>query len=220
MQSQQEHDVRLKWPFRLLLAGCSGCGKSTLMAEIAVSGIEVMTRKPSMILVYHAHGQGAYEKMAREAGCPVRLIKGGPKQDLVTRPGTLLIVDDLQASHADVVREWFTRKSHHFDTSIAYLVQNVFDKSPHHRTISLNCTYMTLFKNPRDASQVEHLSRQVFPTAPKHLTAAYRDTVSRGPHSYLVMDFNQDTPDDFRIRNTLFPVRDFPQAYAYVGKQH
>ena len=79
---------------------------------------------------------------------------------------------------------------------------------------------MMLIKNPRDASQVEHLSRQVFPTAPKRLTAAYRDAVSRGPHSYLVMDFNQDTPDDFCIRNTLFPVRDFPQAYAYVGKQH
>ena len=37
-----------------------------------------------------------------------------------------------------------------------------FDRTPHHRTISLNATYLVLFRNPRDASQVEHLARQVF----------------------------------------------------------
>ena len=75
---------------------------------------------------------------------------------------------------------------------------------------------MVLFRNPRDASQVEHLARQVFPTTPRRLTAAYKDATSGSAHSYLVMDFNQDTPDDFRVRNTLFPVRDFPQAFAYL----
>ena len=146
----------------------------------------------------------------------MKTIRGGPPADLKTEPGTLLIIDDLQATHVDTVREWFTRKSHHYDTSIAYLVQNVFDRTPHHRTISLNATYLVLFRNPRDASQVEHLARQMFPTAPKRLTAAYKDATSSAAHSYLVMDFNQDTPDDFRLRNTLFPVRDFPRAFAYV----
>ena len=59
-----QHDVRLKWPFRLLIAGSSGCGKSTLMAELAVSGMEVMSRRPSMIIVYHAHEQQTYAKVS------------------------------------------------------------------------------------------------------------------------------------------------------------
>ena len=95
-------------------------------------------------------------------------------------------------------------------------MQNVFDRTPHHRTISLNATYLVLFRNPRDASQVEHLVRQVFPTDSRRLTAAYKDATVDTAHSYLVMDFNQDTPDDFRLRNTLFPVWDFPHAFAYL----
>ena len=104
-----------------------------------------------------------YGKLTREAGCPERLIKGGPAKELMTRPGTLLVMDDLQA---DIVTGCLTRKLHHNDTSIAYLVQSVFDKTLHHRTISLNATYNVRFKNPWDASQVKHLSSKYFPWLP------------------------------------------------------
>ena len=38
-------------------------------------------------------------------------------------------------------------------TAIIHLVQNIFNKDPSHRTISLNDTYIILFKNPRNKSQ-------------------------------------------------------------------
>ena len=57
-----QHDVRLKWPFRLLVAGSSGCGKSTLVSRLAVGGMEVMSRQPNMIVIYHAHEQKAFDK--------------------------------------------------------------------------------------------------------------------------------------------------------------
>ena len=53
---------------------------------------------------------------------------------------------DKNTSHIEMVSAWFTRKSHHMDSPIIYLAQNVFDKSPHHRTISLNSTQIVLFQ--------------------------------------------------------------------------
>ena len=39
------------------------------------------------------------------------------------------------------------------------LVQNLFPKNKETRTISLNAHYMVVFKNPRDKSQISHLTR-------------------------------------------------------------
>ena len=197
------------------MAGSSGCGKSSLMLAIVKAGLECMTRLPRRIILFHAHAQGAYEELKAVAPCPVKTVLGGPSEDLVTQPGSLLIIDDLQGTHSHVIREWFTRKSHHFDTSIAYLVQNVFDKTVHHRTISLNSTYIILFKNPRDTSQVMHLDKQVCPNSNGRLTRAYKDVTKGKPHAYILIDFNQSTPDEFLICSTLFQQRDFPNAYAY-----
>ena len=44
-----------------------------------------------------------------------------------------------------------------------YLVQNLLPKNKESRTISLNSQYMVVFKNPRDASQMSHLARQLHP---------------------------------------------------------
>lgn len=210
----------------MLVAGCSGSGKTTLTSKLVARCGEVMTRKPSRVIVFYTHMQEAYVRLGKKInkrgdGCPVKLLSG-PEHftaDLTTAPGTLLIVDDMQATHAAEVASWFTRKAHHNDSSIVYLVQNVFDKTPAHRTISLNATYIVLFKNPRDASQVSHLDRQVYPGSGGLLTAAYRDATENSPYSYIVIDFNQSTPESFRLRNTLFPIEDFPHAYAYVAAE-
>lgn len=212
-----EHDLRLRWPFRMLVAGGSGSGKTTLTTKLVARAGEVMSRRPSQIVLFYTHMQDAYSRLAETADCPVKLLSGDKHftPQMKTPAGTLLIVDDMQATHGDEVASWFTRKSHHHDSSIVYLVQNVFDKTPTHRTISLNATYIVLFKNPRDSSQVTHLDRQVYPGSGGLLTAAYRDATEGAPHSYIVADFNQSTPDNFRLRNTLFPIEDFPNAYAY-----
>ena len=52
------------------------------------------------------------------------------------------------------VTNLFTKKSHHSDTSVIYLVQNLLSKNRESSTISLNAQYMIVFKNPRDASQL------------------------------------------------------------------
>jgi hypothetical protein len=47
---------------------------------------------------------------------------------------------------------------------------------------------MVLFKNPRDAGQIRHLSAQLFPGNVQFLAGAYKQATSR-PFGYLLLDF-------------------------------
>ena len=80
----------------------------------------------------------------------------------------------------------FTNGSHHRNISVAFLVQNLFHKNKHIRTISLNAHYMVLFKNPRGASQFASLARQMYPNksafACRPLTGAGRRLTSVHKH--------------------------------------
>ena len=89
--------------------------------------------------------------------------------------------------------------------SVIYITQNLFQKSPEFRTMSLNAHYMIIFKNPRDMGQIGTLSRQVFPSKAKALSSIFTRELQR-PHSYLLLDFKQTTPDDLRIRSSLTSI--------------
>ena len=67
----------------------------------------------------------------------------------------------------------------------------------------LNENYIVLFKNPCDKAQVLFLARQVFPHKPKILQQAYND-VTRMPHSYLLLDFQQATPENNHLKSEIF----------------
>ena len=58
-----------------------------------------------------------------------------------------------------MVASLFTKKSHHRNISVMYIVQNLF----HHRAISLNAHYMVLFQNLTDVSQIMALAHQMYP---------------------------------------------------------
>ena len=71
------------------------------------------------------------------------------------------------------------KKSHHRNTSVLYFVQNLFPKNKESRTISLNSHYMVVFKNPRDASQMSHLARQMYPGRVQFVQEAFKDATYR-----------------------------------------
>ena len=68
---------------------------------------------------------------------------------LVPRDKHLIILDDLMDETDQRVASLFTKKSHHTNISIMYIVQNLFHRGKHHITIGLNAHYMVLLKNPR-----------------------------------------------------------------------
>ena len=210
-------DLRLQWPFAVLMAGSSGSGKTTLMSKIVCNPDRSMTRVPERVLIYYSHDQDAYRELLERSPRPVTLIKGSVPEDLETDPGTLLIVDDLQSSDVKTLAKWFTVKCHHNDTSLIYMVQNLFDRTPEHRTVSLNASHIVLFKSPRDSSQIVHLAKQVYPKNPRFLMEAYAAFTQGRPHSYIVIDFKQGTDERHRLRSTLLPYDDFP-AYGFASR--
>ena len=72
------------------------------------------------------------------------------------------------------------------------------------RTISLNSTYIVVFNNPRDQSQIRHLACQMFPSKPKFLQAACEEE-TKDPYRYLFLDFLPHSLEFARVRGNIFP---------------
>ena len=78
----------------------------------------------------------------------------------------LYVIDDFMGEKDGVISKLFTKKSHHGNLIVIYIVQNLFHHSKEHRTISLNTSYLCLMKNVRDASQIIHLLNNCIPVTP------------------------------------------------------
>ena len=202
--------LTLRWPFTMLTAGPSGSGKTTLTLDIVKNIHTYSNFSPKRIYIIFKEMQPLYKSF--EAPCPIEFVEGLSK-DFQHEPDSLLVIDDLQIS-ADkvVIGELFTVKSHHANCSIIYLVQNLFDKDPKHRVISLNCNYMAIFRNPRDKSQIEHLGKQMLNA--KLIKYAYKKATATA-HSYLVIDLTQKTADWARLRSTIGPFSDLIRTVIY-----
>lgn len=68
--------------------------------------------------------------------------------------------------------------------------------------MSLNTDYVVLFKNARDASQIMHLSRQMYPSNTKFLTWAFHDA-TKEPYHYLFQDLKPNTHESLRVRSNI-----------------
>ena len=125
----------------------------------------------------------------------------------------LVVIDDLMSETDERVTKLF-KKSHHCNTSVIYLVQNVFPKGKENRTISIYAQYMVLFKNPRDNTQVVNVAKQMFPGRIEYMQDAFRHATSV-PHDYLFVDLKQSTPEHLRLRSNIIPDSGTYQ-YAYI----
>ena len=142
-------DPRWQQPFTCIVAGPTGCGKTTFVARLLRNASAMIDPPPERVTWYYGEWQTAYENldipnMRLEEGLPTSFDNG--KRGLV-------VLDDLMAETDSRVTNLFTKKSHHSDTSVIYLVQNLFSKNKESRTISLNAQYMIVFKNPRDSNR-------------------------------------------------------------------
>lgn len=195
----------------MLLAGPTMCGKSYFVSQmLAIPGcIDPAPR--SVHWFYGVENVAQQEFIESVSQYPVEFSQGLPRiTDLEQHQNSLIVLDDLMTDVANSpeIAELFTRGVHHKKLSVLLLVQNVFYQGKKAREISLNCNYITLFKNPRDSSQINQLARQVFPNKHRFLQGAYKQATER-PHGYLLIDLTQNTPDELRVMTNIFPVQVF-----------
>ena len=104
-----------------------------------------------------------------------------------------------------VIAKLFMIMSHHGNLGVIYIVRNLFHQSKDHRTVSLNARYLVLTKNVRDASQVIHLAKQLYPSNTKFFQQAYQ-LATKEPYTYLFVDLTPICPDAIRLRSGIFPT--------------
>ncbi|KAK2144041.1 hypothetical protein NP493_4343g00006 [Ridgeia piscesae] len=165
-------------------------------------------------MIVDDHGNLRFERHACVNGNTYFVVRSDA--DIMFNVRNLLVIDDLMSETDERVTKLFTKKSHHCNTSVIYLVQNLFPKGKESRTISINAQYMVLFKNPRDNKQVVNLAKQMYPGRVKYMQDAFRDATSV-PHGYLFVDLKQSTPEHLRLRSNILPDSKTYQ-YAYIPK--
>jgi hypothetical protein len=191
----------------MLVCGPSGSGKSVFTQKLLDSDV----MDPGRIVWCYGVWQPTFDDPSNRA---IEYHQGLPTEDLLSQGNMTLIIDDLmqQAKSSSVVSDIFTKYSHHKDITCICLMQNIFPKGSEMRNISLNANYIVLMKNTRDAAQIGHLSRQVYPGNSKFLIQSYEDA-TKEPYSYLLVDFRNTTPKEGRVRTGIL---DGEVAYAYI----
>ena len=139
-------DPRWKHPFTCIFTGPTGCGKTTFVTRLLRNSSTMIDPSPERVTWYYGEWQSAYENL----DIPHLRLEEGLPTSFDASKRNIVVLDDLMAETDERVTNLFTKKSHHCNTSVIYLVQNLFPKNKESRTISLNSQYIVVFKNPGD----------------------------------------------------------------------
>ena len=214
----ESYECRFLAPFTSVIAGGTGSGKSTFTHRLIENASEMIFPPPERIYYVYGEWSPAFENIK----CEGIHFRKGLDESLISADNlegkrTLLILDDLQDTiDPNLISALFCRISHHRHVSVCFLVQNLYYRGlKTMREVNLNTQYLILFKQVRDKASVSHLARQMYPTSYKYAIQAYEDSTSQ-PHSYLLLDCKQGTPDHIRLRSFIFPGE---QTVCYLNTQ-
>jgi hypothetical protein len=206
-------DTRFKNPSAFLLGGVSQSGKTTFAFNI-LRNIKVLFEDPRCrqnIIYYYNQWQTSFDAFRKEniVKSWVDKLPTADKVKEVTalykdRGGSVLVIDDFAQELTPDIVDLFSILCHHTNSVVILLTQNIFSKNRVFRDISLNSTYVVLFKNPRDASQITSFARQFAPGKTKYIVEAFKEATSK-PYSYMLFDFHQSTPEEIRVRSRVLP---------------
>ena len=210
------YSLQLTHPFGLLVSGGTKTGKMTFVKKL-LSNVKVMVDSPPEDTKYfYSEYQDTFTEI-KSLVPNIQFIEGVPDaifDSINPKTRNLYIFDDMMGERDSVIAKLLTKKSHHGNLSVIYIVQNLFHQSKDHRTISLNASYLVLTKNVRDASQVIHLAKQIYPSNVKFFQQAYQMAAAE-PFSYLFIYLTPTCPDETRLRSGIFPN---DKHYVYVPR--
>lgn len=217
-------DIQFRSPSTFILAASSGAGKTSFAFELLRNAEELFTNPgcTDNVVFYYREWQPLYDK-ANEQNLVTEWINKMPTyEDVKERTlafretGSVVLCDDYGDEVNQDIAKIFTTGSSHLNLVFILMVQNLFQKNPFYRDISLNATYIVLFKNPRDLSQVGYYGRQFTPGLSKQLVQLFK-TATEKPNSYVVFDHRQNTCDFLRIRSHVLP-HEFPPIVWFFDK--
>lgn len=201
-------------PFRCYIAGPSCCGKTELVQKILLNLNNLVDQPIDRIVFCYSEWQEKYETI-KYMDRPIEFVQGLVKlEDFDNSINNLLILDDLMIEckeNLDILN-LFTVKSHHRNISVFLVTQNIFTKGKCTRDLNLNSSYMIIFKNRRDVTQISILARQMFPGKTKDFLQIFNDaTSSDNGHGYIFLDLNPNISEDMRIQGNIIQEENKPR---------
>ena len=193
-------------PTTISISGCTGSGKTTWIKRLLEHKDELFSIKPTKVLYCYAIWQPLFLEMKG-----IQFHEGLPSSEEVENftdgSHVLIVLDDLMDSVIqDVqIQRLFTLGSHHKNITVLFINQNLFCQGKCARTISLNCHYVILFKNPRDVHQIHLFGRQI--GMPRTLVEAYQDCMSE-PYAYLIVDLSPHSCSPHKLITHIFSDED------------
>jgi hypothetical protein len=197
-----DHFMPWVHPFASVISGPTRSGTSVFVRRFVHNIKHMMTPIPDRIWWCYGEYQTLYGTVDG-----VDFQQGLPDLDnLDPREKHLIFLDDLMDETDQRIASMFTKKSHHRNIGVMYIVQNLLHGGKHHRTISLNAHNMVVFKTPRDILQIMVLAHQMYPKSTKYFLEAYTAATAHH-HGYLVIDMKQEKLEILRLRSHIFPGR-------------
>ena len=211
--------IMLKQPFRLICAGASGVGKTWFVKDLINKLDHVVEGDVHSIIYCYSEEQPLYEKIRNEAPNVIWINGFDENLDDYLKDNfqnKILIIDDqmCEGSSSPFLLSLFSKRSHHTNTSVIFITQNLFFQGKYCRTISLNSTCFCVFKNPRDQRQIVSLGMQICPWNVKFLKEIDSDA-TKLPFSYLFIDLRPDLPEELRFRSNIL---DPEEQVIYIQK--
>ena len=143
--------------------GPTSCGKTVFTSKFIKHVNQLVKPTIQEIIFCYAIWQPEYTKMQIQNE-RIKFIKGLPDfEQLSLGVRRLVVIDDMISELNSQIETMFIRGSHHLSISLMLICQNVFSRVKMFRNLSLNAHYIVCFKQPRDASQILHLARQIYP---------------------------------------------------------
>lgn len=196
----------------IMVVGPTNCGKTFWINKLLENNM--FTQEVASVLICYGVYQSFYEEMRRNKKITpnISFHEGLPDRQLIDDLADgnfhLIVLDDLmeQVVKSNTVQELFTKYCHHKNITAILVSQNIFQKGPNARTISLNSHIQVLFANKRDESQIAILANQLYRTKTrKQRFLQVYDNEMKKKYAYLVIDCTPNHPQEIKVRTDIFP---------------
>jgi hypothetical protein len=219
----EENEFLLQTPYTMLISGAHSSGKTTFVKRLLEKANEMYVGgKSDRVFFFYKQWQPMFNGMSDDG---VEFIEGLPTADWAKKvlggggkngPTATVVIDDQGTDLNADIANMFTVTAHHSATCFIAITHTLFGKTPSHRLISMNSTYIVVAKNPRDGSAIGYLGRQVDVGRASRFVAIFKEA-TREPYTYLFIDNTQSADDRFRLRSNVLlengePMRVYERA--------
>lgn len=201
-------------PFSMYVVGQSNSGKTVWILKLIDEIDNLCDTKIDKIIFCYSFDQNQYCTLKNDSRV---MFNKGPLtlEEIKEIDGKKMIIfDDLCDNiKQSELFEIFSKGVHHSSINFLFVTQNAFMNN---RSNRVNCTYLTLMRNPADKLQVMNLSKQMFPENSRYLIDSFNDATAR-PYGYLVIDNSATTHPDMRLVSNIF--KDEGPTVVYVPRK-